>query len=478
MQSQSLSRVTGRMVLARKSGYVFALLVLLSGCATFDQKAGFSDVSAAVAARSGKRVTWNLGTELDAQVAENVRMLLQDKLTADEATQVALLNNRDLQAIYAELGVAQADLVQAGLLKNPIFDGAAKFPLSGGQPELELGVAMGFLDIFYLPLRKRVAASQFADAKLQVTGAVLDFAATVRAAFYRHQADEQMLELLQTIAQALATSLEVARRLHAAGNITDLDLAREQALVEEAKLQLRGAEVTVLQSREQLNSLMGLWGSETAWDIDPRLPDIPEQPISLAGLETRALRQSLDLASARQQIITAGEQVGVTRATALVPEAELGSVAEREEGAWEVGPTLAFLIPLFDQGQGRLGRAVAELRQTQQAYYALGVRIRATARAVRDRVQGMRDRALYYRDILLPLRERIVNETQLQYNAMQLGVFELLRAREQQIQAAVAYIETLRAYWLARTDLDQLLSGRLPSPAGLAMAGRERPQNR
>jgi len=136
-----------------------------------------------------------------------------------------------------------------------------------------------------------------------------------------------------------------------------------------------------------------------------------------------------------------------------------------------------FPIPLFDQGQARLGRAMAEWRRAQQEYYALGVRIRSTARAVRERLQGAQDRALYYRDILLPLRERIVNEIQLQYNAMQLGVFDLLRSREQQIQAAIAYIEILRDYWLARTDLGQLLSGRLPSPNGLAMDRRERPKN-
>ena len=91
-------------------------------------RAGFSDVSTAVEARSGKRVVWNLGTELDAQVAQEVRALLHDTLTADGAIQVALLNNRNLQALYAELGVAQADLVQAGLLKNPVFDGAVLFP--------------------------------------------------------------------------------------------------------------------------------------------------------------------------------------------------------------------------------------------------------------------------------------------------------------------------------------------------------------
>ena len=135
---------------------------------------------------------------------------------------------------------------------------------------------------------------------------------------------------------------------------------------------------------------------------------------------------------------------------------------------------LGIPIPLFDQGQGRIGRAMAELRFAQQEYYGLGVRIRSTARAVRDRLRAARAMALYYRDILLPLRERIINETLLQYNAMQLGVFELVLARERQIRAAVAYVETLRDYWLVRTQLDQMLNGRLPSPGGLEMGQKIR----
>jgi cobalt-zinc-cadmium efflux system outer membrane protein len=132
-------------------------------------------------------------------------------------------------------------------------------------------------------------------------------------------------------------------------------------------------------------------------------------------------------------------------------------------------------IPSCEHGQAHIGRAVAELRRAQQEYYALGVRLRSMARAVRERIEGAQDRALYYRDILLPLRERIVNEILLQYNAMQLGVFELLRALEQQIQAAIAYVETLPDYRLARTDLDQILSGRLPNPNGAMTGRRERP---
>jgi cobalt-zinc-cadmium efflux system outer membrane protein len=262
----------------------------------------------------------------------------------------------------------------------------------------------------------------------------------------------------------------VSRRLHEAGNITDLDLARDRATAEASKLGLRSAEITARQSREHLNDLMGTWGEQVVWEIDGRLPDIPAEPVPMNGLERVALSRSLDLSQARQRIITAGQQLGYDRATALIPETELGVGAEREEG-WKVGPVLSVPIPLFDQGQARVGRAVAELRRSQQEYYALAVRIRATARAVRDRMLGAQDRALYYRDILLPLQERIVNEAQLQYNAMQIGIFHLLRDRERQIETGVAYVGALREYWLARADLVHISSGRLPMSNGARMGG-------
>ena len=112
---------------------------------------------------------------------------MNEKLSADQAAQIALLNNREIQSVYAELGVAQADLVQAGLLKNPLFDAAVIFPVSGGRPDLELTAVMSFLDIFYLPLRKRVATSRFEEVKSRVTAAVLVFAGQVKAAFFGHE---------------------------------------------------------------------------------------------------------------------------------------------------------------------------------------------------------------------------------------------------------------------------------------------------
>lgn len=459
------------MLSARNATYFVMSLVFLSGCTTVSLNAGFPEVSALVEERGGLKVFWNNGTDLDKEATEKLGSLLKNKLTVDEAVQIALLNNRDLQAAYSDLGVAQADLVQAGLLSNPIFDGAIKWPTSGGgKPDLELAVVMNFLDIIYLPLRKRVAAARFEEAKTRVSGTVLDFAARVRSAFYAHQANEQMLELRQTIVMALTASFEVTRRLLEAGNITDLEFARERALLETGKLALRSVEVAVRQSREELNILMGLWGKQTEWQTTERLPEVPRESIETEDIERVALQRSVDLLHARQRMISAGEQLGLNRVTALIPESHMGALGERTDGAWEVGPVLEFPIPLFDQGQARTGRAAAELRGAQQEYYALAIRIRSMSRAVRDRMEGARDTALYYRDIMLPLHERIVNESQLHYNAMQVGPIQLLRAREQQIETGAAYVEALRDYWLARTELAQLLSGRLPAGEG-ARAG-------
>lgn len=444
-----------------------SVLVGLSGCATVNPRAALLEVGNAVEERAAARVQWNRGTALDHEAAEKLRSLLEPKVTAERAVQIALLNNRDQQALYAELGIAQADLVQAGLFKNPLLDAAVFFPLSGARPDFQLSVVVGFLDVLYVPLRKRVAAAAFEEAKLRVTGAVLEFVGQVRTAFYVHQADAQMLDLRQTIVQALSASFDVSRRLHDAGNVSDLDLARDRAQMEASKLALRVAEVSARQSREQLNVWMGLWGNATRWEIEPRLPDLPPSPVVAEDVERVAVSRSLDLSSARQRIVLAGQQLGYTRATALIPDAEIGAGAEREgDEAWKVGPVLTVPIPLFDQGQARVGRAAAELRRAQQEYYALAVKIRASARAAADRLRGALDRTLYYRDIVLPLQGRILAESQLQYNAMQIGVVQLLRERERQVGVAVEYVDALREYWLARTEVAQLASGRPPAAKG------------
>ena len=438
-----------------------ASATLLVGCTSVPKEAGFGDVRSAVEQRTGQRVQWNRLTGDDRAVGTAVNELLAEGLTEDRAVQVALLNNRNLQATYEDLRVAQADVVQAGLLKNPIFDADVKFVEGGEGHLIEIAVVQDFLDVFFIPLRKRVATAAFEGAKLRVTGAVVDLVGDVRAAFHTHVAAEQALELHRTVADATEASYEVARRIHDAGNMTDLDFANERALHEQAKLDLARAEATALDTRERLNVLLGLWGRGTTWAVRGRLPDPPANEVATDHIERCAVERNIGLSVARNEIEAAARTLGIRRSMGLLPEAAAGVAAEREpDGEWAVGPAFSYPIPLFDQGQAATSGARSQLERARQEYVATAVEVRSAARAARNRLLAARARADYYRQVMLPLRQEITKQTQLQYNAMLVGAFQLLQAKQDEIETGVEYIDALREYWIARTQIQQIESGR------------------
>src|SRR6266568_4955984 len=295
--------------------------VALAGCAHVDPNPAFRELANTVHMRTGKRVQWNRGTAQDAEAQAAVASLLRHPLTADAAVQVALLNNRNLQATYEELGIAQADLVEAGLLRNPIFTFERRFP---GQA-LEADLLKEFIDILLLPLRKRIAQAQFEAAKLRVGHEILSVAAEVRAAFYEHQGDQQLVDLRKTVADATERAAETALKIHEAGNLRNLDLATEQASHAQAKIELAKAQSEAVQTREKLNKLMGAFGAQTSWTVASRLSELPGNEVSTAQLESRAIQQRLDLAAARQQLVVGARRGGVARAEAVLHGDDHGS---------------------------------------------------------------------------------------------------------------------------------------------------------
>ena len=434
---------------------------VLTSCVSVNPTAGFLEVSKLADERTGLRVRWDQGAAEDEAAKKAVRQLLARELGPADAMQVALLNNRRLQALYESLGVAQADLVQAGLLRNPVLDAQFRFHDSGLGAEAE--VVQDFMSVFFIPLRKRIAAAAFEATKLEVTGQILDLAAEVRSAYYDFQAAEQLVEMRTSVLAATGASSDLARRLYEAGNIVDIERDNERALYEQAKIDLAAAEAQGLAARERLNGLMGLWGKDTAWAIPARLPALPASEPSLERVESRAVEASLDLAAEKARLDSLAGLLGLARPFALFPEANLGGSGEKDsESGWGFGPALGFPLPFFDQGQAAVAAARAELHRGHDRLAALAVELRAEARAARNAVLATRNQVEHYADVLLPLRHRIVGETQKQYNAMLVGTFQLLLAKQQEIEAASRSITALRDYWLARTALDQLLGGRMP----------------
>ena len=448
-----------------RAGATYALILLATtGCVRLRPGAAFEDVRRSLSSRMAAPVTWRSDPSADTtKFEERLRELLATDLTPESAVEIALFNSPALQATYERLGIAQADFVQAGLIPNPVVHASVRFGIGGPGPGAELSLLQDFIRMLEIPLRKRVATAEFESAKLEVAQAVIDLAADVRAAFYAVQGGEQMLELRQTVARATELSAEIARRQHDVGNIGDLDLGNEQALAEEAKLDLARTEADVLANREELNALLGLWGPDTTWKIASRLPGLPSEEVHRQGLESMAVSQRLDLAAARQSVEIQARSLGLARVTALFPAGGFGGDAEREpDGEWTAGPAIEFSVPIFDQGRAVVARTVAELRERQRRYAALAIRIRSQVRRAGTRMESARRRAAYFEKVLLPLRQRNVVQSQLQYNAMQIGVFQVLQAKRDEIETGRSYVETLTDYWLARTELERAVGGDLP----------------
>lgn len=448
-------------------GQLVAIAALVAGCASTSAKPAMDDVAREVKARSGHDVRWDHESEPDAEAERAVDRLLAQDLTVSAAVQVALLENATLRAKLEELAIAQADLVQAGLLKNPVFSiGRTAWESEHIDPNLFASVEMDFLDVLTMPLRKRVAATELEATKLEVGDEVLELASEVRGAFYTAQAAEQVAAMRRMVDDAAQASAELAKRQHEAGNMNDLALSNELALAAQTALERTRSEGEALVAREALNKKMGLWGPRTAWRMPSRLPELPAEEMGLERLEGAAIAQRLDVGAARRNVQAIGYALSLaktTRWTGVVNVAvEAGRL--RHNKKFSFGPSVAIEIPLFDQRQAQIAKLEAYERQSRNELRALAVDVRADVRSSRARVLTARGVVEQYGKTVVPLREQIVKYSQQQYDAMLLGTYQLIQAKQAEFEAYGRYIEALRDYWIARSDLERAVGGRVGAP--------------
>jgi cobalt-zinc-cadmium efflux system outer membrane protein len=435
-----------------------------AGCAQVPKEAGFNEVKDLVEQRVDYRLHWNQETEADHEVEKAIEELLKNELTADAAVQIALLNNPNLQAVYEDLGITQADVVEAGLLENPVIFGQVRFPnRSEESNNYEFGITQNFLNILMQPARKKLSAIRFEQVKLQVADEVIQLVAEVRRTYYSALGARQVRDLRSEITSAARSSFELALRLHSAGNISALELARENAHFEQSRLELANSETALLDEREQLTRLMGFWGPQTNWQLPEQLPDIPISEISLERLESMAIESRLDLAAEKKAVEALAQALGITIDWRWIGHIEVGISREREtDRTWVTGPALAIELPIFNQRQADIARLEAQLRRSQNRLTAQAIDIRSEVRSLKNRLIMQRNLIDHYRRTVLPLREQIVDLTLKKYNYMLTGAFDLLMAKQQEFEAYQKYLETVRDYWIIRAEMQRSLGGRLP----------------
>ncbi len=453
---------------------LLASAAMLGGCASFSPDGGFNTVAQTVQSRIGKDLHWaRSDADLDT-IAVRVSALLAQPLSVDDAVQLALLNNRGLQAGFQELGITEAELVQAGRLPNPGFSVGRS--TKGDEIENERSLHFNLARLLLMPWTGPVQARRFEQVQGQVAQAVLTLATDTRKAYFNALAADETARYMEKVKQAAEAGAELARRMAQVGNFNKLQHAREQVFYAGAALQLAQAQQAQRVARERLARLLGVWGAQAQFSLPQRLPDLPAAPQDLPDLERVALAQRLDVQGARLAAAQTARNLGLTRATRWVNVLELGVARNTSNEApvqrgWEVSVEL----PLFDWGSARVARAEAVYMQAVHRAAETAINARSEVREAYTGYRAAYDIARHHRDEIVPLSQRIAEENLLRYNGMLIGVFELLAYTRTQIASVNASILALRDFWVAQADLDMALIGR-PSlaapatPAGMAAA--------
>ncbi len=467
MHALLMSRPASRRGMAAVLG-----VLLLGGCASFSSDGGFTPVQEAARQHLGADAVLPRDDAERDRLDRRVTELLAQPLTAGSAVQIALLNNRGLRAAYQQLGIAEAELVQAGRLPNPGFSFERKS--AGGLLDIERNFSISIAHLIAMPLTLKLENRRFEATQRAVTQRMLELAADTRKAYYVALAADESMGYMGQVLTAAEASADLARRMVQVGNWSRLRQAREEGFYADAALNLARAGQAQAAARERLIRLLGLWGTQTEFVLAERLPDLPASAEDLPDIESTAMAQRLDIRAARIATEAMAANLGLTRVTGFVSVFDVGYIRNSVSNEPSVrGYSIELEVPIFDWGDAKVARAEALYRQSVEQLAEAAVNARSEVRLAYLNYRASYDIARHYREQLVPNARLISDENLLRYNSMQIGVFELLADARAQIAVVNASIGAQRDFWLARADLDMALLGRasLSAPPAMAMTG-------
>jgi outer membrane protein TolC len=438
---------------------------VLSGCASFSKDGGLNDVKSLTQRHIKQEVVWPK-TAAEQQLAEaRVQELLQKELDVESAVQIALLSNKGLQASLFELGISEAEVVQAGRLPNPKF--SMLYARHNGDYKIEQALTFNIFSLLTMPKMLEIERLNFENTKQKTALDVLKLAYQTRLAYFNAVAANEQVTYSAQVLESAEASAEMARRMVKAGNWNQLELAREQGFYADAKQDALAAKQKQSAAHEALTRLLGVSVNQLA--IQKRLPDLPKTITEPSQFQQEAFEQRLDLQAARLRVQALAKQLGLTKATSVINVLELGParVLEGRRGdSYKKGVDISFELPLFDWGGAKVARAEATYMQGVNRAAYIASNAQSEIREAYSHYSTSYDIAKQYHDEIVPLRKKVLDEKLLRYNGMLISPFELFADARAQVASVKTYIEKLNEFWLADTELQMTRIGTLNSLEG------------
>lgn len=466
----------------------------LSGCVTPQEQAiysapdaGFGNIAMLTQDASAKEAVWVQNGQQAEALSGRVRAMVQGKtLSADTAVQIALLNNKGLQAAYADVGISAADAWQQTLLPNPKVSIGV---LGIGAPELgafraiEGMIANNILAMLTQRKRVDIADRNFQIAQLRAISRTLQLASETRTAWIDAVAAFETVFYLNQAQRAADAASQLAQKLGETGALTKSGQAREHAFFAELTGQKAQARLAAQLAKEKLARLMGLWGDDLGFFVPDKLPALPPALARKRDIEAEALQRRVDLQLARLELDAAAQSFGLTEATRHVSDFEIlagfekereieteyeiedGKLKETSTRSWNVTPQVEveFVIPIFDSGQPRLRKAELAYMRAANLLAEKAVNVRSQARSAHVAYKAGFEIARHFQNEIMPLRAKIEEESLLTYNGMITNTFELLADTRARIGSVLSASNARRDFWRAEANLSAAIYGGSPA---------------
>ncbi|MBW2307866.1 MAG: TolC family protein [Deltaproteobacteria bacterium] len=440
---------------------VVLFLFMLVGCATVRTDEEWGRFQETAYKLTSRQLLWEKSEEEQAAIREEVDKLLLDGLSREEAVRIALLNNRELQSSFEEIGISKSDLVQAGLFTNPSIGAIFRFLLGGGGTNIEAEGFLNISDLWQIPFRKKAAAARMESTIMRVGQKVLDVAAEAKraynAAYYLAGAGEETEDILQRFREISEEA--IIRRNFGFMNEQDVYLA--QIMVVEAEIEVSRFDSEMAMAKSRLDRTLGLSPGQLDYEI---LGGMAEEQIAPPGLEEAipyAMEHRLDVQMARFEILEAERKLELENVL-ILKHVGLGVSFEKDPDESEVfGPGIDIQMPLFDQNQARISRARYMVRQARKNLQALGGQVREEITGDLEKVRFQQSRLRHLREKVIPLREKALDYAERWVNAMQLNRLYLLEAQKGLLQSRRESLQALLAFNNALVDLELHMGGKL-----------------
>lgn len=468
------------MIFRTTSRLVFSVFLVVTGCVTTEEEWG--KVRTVGEQRTGFDLDWDMGGEDGDPIVRRVNELLDGGLTGDEAVQVALLNNKILQAEFERIGVAKAEYVQASLLSNPSLGLDMRFPTGGGFATVEGGLIWNVADLWIVPIEKKWRAYDLEATLAAVNEQVIQTAAMAKRAYVNLQTT---VELRAFVAKHLALYEEFAEQIsyrYQFGLHDDFDRYMAEADLHQQQIDLARLDAQSTQARAHLNTVMALLPKQYEYTFAPddlgiRIPQVRpldavpyayEHVFELQVREMQVLSAAfrVDLEKARIFDIVRlglayeqaqGQEVGMRREGTDYETLDVSRVHERAYGL-----AASIELPVFDQNQAQIAKAKFQLRQSKKLMMVMKAQIRERMFDDIARIQFNAAMVRTYRDEIEPRMVDAMAYSNRYFDAMRMNVFFYLRSVDRLIRSHRAYLHGMRDLRHAIIDLELHLGGRIP----------------